>query len=237
MSRCIIPEFALISSQDAGDTQARMVPHMSNSPKRSPKPHIVDILNNMLTIGHLVQTVHNQIVTHDAFLSSSAEKFEKAYSAECYKLLHSTEANKVMGREIEILRSENAKYKNLEEQPQRSKHDLLAYRTKYRELDELNIPIEKENERLINIDAEMGRMVTGLRNEVERLKAQLEEAGYQPLHADKNWETNAEQADVEDEIGPSDCGNSMSSQKVQSPESLPSSLKRKHDELEGDLGS
>ncbi|KAH8726683.1 hypothetical protein GQ44DRAFT_825664 [Phaeosphaeriaceae sp. PMI808] len=238
MSRCITPEFALIPSQVAGDTQARMVPHIPNSSKRSPKPHVIDILNSMLTMGRLVQTVHDQILTHDTFLSSSAEKFEKAYSAEHHKLLQSTEANKAMGWEIEILRQENAKYKNLEGQSQRSKDDLLAYRTRYRELDELNIQIREENERLVDINAKMGRMVIGLRNQVENLEAKLEEVGYQPLHADKDRETNAQtQVDVEDESGPSACGNSMSSQKIQSPESLPSSLKRKHDELEGDLGS
>ncbi len=189
-------------------------------------------------MGRLVQTVHDQILTHDAFLTSSVEKFEKAYFAEYHKLLQSSDANKAMGREIEILRRENAKYKNLEGQSQRLKEDLLAYRARYHELDELNIRIEKENEDLVDINTEMGEVVVGLRDQVLNLEAKLEEVGCQPLCADEDRETNAQtQADVEDESGPSACSNSMSPQKVQSPESLPPSLKRKHGELEDEFDS
>ncbi|KAB2099605.1 hypothetical protein AG0111_0g12078 [Alternaria gaisen] len=226
------------TTQVAGHTQARMVSHLPGSSKRSPKAHVMGILSSIVTMGRLVQTVHDQILTHDAFLTSNAEKFEKAYTAEYHKLLQSTEASKAMSWEIEILRRENAKYKYLEGQSQRLKDDLFAYRTRYRELDESNIRIEKENEQLVDINAEMGRMVVGLRDRVLNLEAKLEELGCQPLCADEDRETNAQtQADVEGESGPSACDNSMSPQKVESPESLPPSLKRRHGELEDEFDS
>jgi hypothetical protein len=196
------------------------------------------ILNSIVTMGRLAQTVHDQVLAHDAFLTSSAEKFEKAYFAEYHKLLQSSDANKAMGLEMEILRRENAKYKNLEGQSQRLTEDLLAYQARYRELDELNIRIEKENEKLMDVNAEMGEMIMGLQDQVLNLEAKLEEGGCQPLCADEDWETTAlTQADVKDESGPSASGNSMSPEKVQSPESLPPSLKRKHGELEDEVDS
>jgi len=54
-------------------------------------------------MGHLVQTVHDQILTHDASLTSSAERYEKAYFVEYQKLLQASDAHKAMGREIEFL--------------------------------------------------------------------------------------------------------------------------------------
>jgi hypothetical protein len=138
-----------------------------------------------------------------------------------------------MGRDIEVLRRENAKYKNLEGHSQRLKEDLLAYQARYRELDELNIRIEKENEKLVDINAEMGEMVVGLQNQVLNLEAKLDEVGCQPLCANDDRETTAQtQADVKDESDPSTCNNSISPPKVQLPESLPPSLKRKHSVLE-----
>ncbi|KIV98395.1 uncharacterized protein PV09_09778 [Verruconis gallopava] len=217
--------------QVAGENQARMVPPLANNSGRSPKPHVMDILNSIVTMGRLVQTVHDQVLAHDAFLTSSAEKFEKAYFAEYYKLLQSSATNNAMGRDIEDLRRENAKYKNLEGHSQRLKDDLLACQARYRELDDLNIRIEKENKKLMDVNAEMGKMVVGLRAQVLSLEAKLDEVGYQPLSADNGQEITAQtQADVKDE---SDL-SSISPPNVQLPESLPPSLKRKHSALEDD---
>jgi hypothetical protein len=190
------------------------------------------ILNSIVTIGRLTQTVHDQVLAHDAFLTSSAEKFEKAYFAEYHKLLQSSDANKAMGRDLEVLRRENGKYKNLEGHSQRLKEDLLAYQARYRELDELNIRIEKENEKLVDSNAEMGEMVVGLQGQVLNLKAKLDEIACQPLCANDDRETTAQtQAEAKDESDPS-CDNSISPPKVQLPEFLPLSLKRKHSVLE-----
>jgi hypothetical protein len=193
----------------------------------------MSILNSIVTMGRLAQTVHDQVLAHDAFLTSSAEKFEKAYFAEYHKLLQSSDANKAMGRDIEVLRRENAKYKNLEGHSQRLKEDLLAYQARYRELDELNVLIEKENEKLVDINAETGEMLVGLQDQVLNLEAKLDEVGYHPLCANDDRETTAQtQSDVKDESDPSTCDNSINPPKVQSSESLPRSLKRKHSALE-----
>ncbi|KAE9969418.1 hypothetical protein EG328_006866 [Venturia inaequalis] len=217
-------------SQVTGDNQAGMVPHLPNNSRRSPKPHVMGILNSIVTMGRLAQTVHDQVLAHDAFLTSSAEKFEKAYFAEYHKLLQSSDANKAMGRDIDVLRRENAKYKNLEGHSQRLKEDLLAYQARYRELDELNIRIKKENEKLLDINAEMGEMVVGLQDQISNLEAKLDEVGCQPLCANDDLEPAAQtQADVKDE---SDL-SSISPPKVQLPETLPSPfLKRKHSAIE-----
>jgi len=112
------------------------------------------------------------------------------------------------------------------------KEDLLAYRGRYRELEELNIQIEKENERLVDANAERRETVLGLRD-------QILEVGCQPSCANEDRETTAKnmtQADVEDKSGPFDCSDSMSLKHVQLPEHLPS-LTRKHGELEEEFDS
>jgi len=68
------------------------------------------------------------------------------------------------------------------------KEDLHAYQSKYRELEELNIQIEKENEKLVDANAEMRETVVGLGDQVSILEAKLQEVGCQLSYAIKNQE-------------------------------------------------
>ena len=97
-----------------------MAYHLSNDPRCSPQPQNIGLLNTVVAIDHLVQTLHDQIVSFDASLSCNVEKYRRAYCAEHHKLLQASEANRVMGQEIEMLHQENAKYESLKARSQHS---------------------------------------------------------------------------------------------------------------------
>jgi hypothetical protein len=130
-----------------------------------------------------------------------------------------------MGREIEILHTENAKYKEIEETSKRLNEDLAAYDARNRELDDLNTQIEVRNEELEDLNIELEEMIVNLREQAEQLWAEEEQQD--------GIVDSAEQATAADEKDPGLATGSDGTvtATIRSPERLQSSQKRKHREV------
>jgi chromosome segregation ATPase len=167
--------------------------------------------------------VHDQVLQADDAATSHAKKYEQAYVAEYYKLQRASEMNNGMGREIDVLR-----------------RDIAKWDARYRELDELNTLIEQRNEDLDDKNMQLEGTIEELKEQIRILKSELCQVGNQP----SSWAEEEEQDEVpihspahtiiedEKDSGLITISSCIASVEPESLESLQTSLKRKHSEVE-----
>ena len=215
-----------------------MAYQLSDDSRCSPQPQSIGLLDTVVTIDHLVQTLHDQIVSFDASQSCNAEKYRRAYLAEHHKLLQASEANRVMGQEIEMLRHENSKYDDLEAQSQRLKEYLLANEARYRALDEPSTCFQTEDQKLKDIHAGTGDTTAGVEGQAPNLEVGPQEEGYQPSCAgqDRKKDTRMEtQAAIDNRSGRGSPFLRGDRRNLKNVQLRLQSLKRKHSELEEEV--